>query len=380
MKKIRTGVVGVGFIGVVHIECLRRLGNVDVVAIADPVDGPGKAERLGVSKGYLDFKEMINNEALDVIHICTPNFTHSEIALYAMDRNVNIVCEKPMCVTLEEANLMITKAKEKGLMNGVNYHNRWYPMTAQLKEMINRDELGKVHVVFGEFCQDWLLYDTDYNWRVESAESGTTRAVSDIGSHWMDLVENVTGLKIVEVFADFKILHTTRKKPVTKVVETFTSSASAGNYEEIPVDTEDHANVLFHFSNGATGSAVFSQIIPGRKAKLAVSISGMKQSAFWCSDTCNDLWLGHRGDYNQVFEKDPGLLAENVRINAGYPGGHAEGFPDAIKNNFRAMYTELNRPSEQPAYANFENGRRELLLCNKILESAKTNKWVKIVE
>ncbi|HEX7556451.1 MAG TPA: Gfo/Idh/MocA family oxidoreductase [Leptolinea sp.] len=377
MKKIRAGVIGVGFIGVAHIEALRRLGNIDVVAIADPVDGAAKADRLGIPKGYADYKEMLEKESLDFVHICTPNYTHCEIALYAMDRNVNVVCEKPMCVSVHEADLMIAKAKEKGLVNGVNYHNRWYPMTAQLKEMVKAGDLGTIHAIYGEFSQDWLLYDTDYNWRIESAESGRTRAVSDIGTHWMDLVENVTGLAITEVFADFKILHKTRKKPVSKV-ETFVTSNSKVEYKEVPVDTEDHANVLMHFSNGAIGSAVFSQIIPGRKAKLAINIAGIKESVSWCCDTCNELWLGRRGENSQIFEKDPSLLSENVRVNSGYPGGHGEGFPDAIKNNFRAMYADMGKPGKKPDYATFETGRHELVLCDKILESAKKGIWVPV--
>jgi predicted dehydrogenase len=377
MKKIRAGVIGVGFIGVAHIEAIRRLGNIDLVAIADPVDAAVKAERLGVSKGYSDYKEMLENESLDFVHICTPNYTHCEIALFAMDKNVNVICEKPMCISVQEADWMVAKAKEKGLINGLNYHNRFYPMTAQLKEMVQAGDLGPIHAIYGEFSQDWLLYETDYNWRVESTESGKTRAVSDIGSHWMDLVEYVTGLTITEVFADFKILHTTRKKPVSKV-ETFISSKTNVEYKEIPIDTEDHANVLMHFSNGAIGSAVFSQIIPGRKAKLAINIAGMKESATWCCDTCNEIWLGRRGEYSQIFEKDPGLLAESVRINSGYPGGHGEGFPDAIKNNFRAMYAEMGKPSNKPAYANFETGRHEMVLCEKILESTEKGTWVSI--
>ncbi len=378
MKKFRTGIVGVGFIGAAHIEALRRLGNIEVVAIADPVNAPHKAERLGVPKAYDNYQEMIEKESLDVVHVCTPNFTHSEITVFAMDNGVNVVCEKPMCVTIQEADLMVAKAKETGLMNGLNFHNRWYPMTSELTEMIKDGDLGPIHVIFGEFTQDWLLYDTDYNWRIESSESGTTRAVSDIGSHWMDLVQHVTGLEIKEVFADFKTLHATRRKPKSEVLETFITSSDDDNFEEIPIDTEDHASVLFHFSNGAVGSAIFSQIITGRKCKLAMSISGMKQTAYWCSDTCNELWLGRRGDYNQVFEKDASLMHKKTMVNAGYPGGHAEGFPDAIKNNFRAMYANIGKPNNAPDYATFFDGRNELILCEKILESARTHKWVKV--
>lgn len=377
MKKYQAGIVGVGFIGVAHIEALRRLGNVDVVAIADPVNAEQKANALGVPKAYSDYTEMVETEELDVLHICTPNFTHCEIAVFAMDRGVNIVCEKPMCCTVEEADRMIAKAKEKGLVSAVNFHNRWYPMTAQLKQMVKNGEFGDIHAVYGEFAQDWLLLDTDYNWRVEASESGRTRAVSDIGSHWIDLMENITGLRITEVCADFKILHETRKKPKS-VVETFIESNTSVEYEPVKVTTEDHANVMFRLSNGAVGSAVFSQIVPGRKAQLEINIAGLKQSATWCSDTCNEVWLGRRGQYNCVFEKDAGMLDESVRVNAAYPGGHGEGFPDAFKNGFRAVYADITNHDTNPPYATFETGRHELVLCEKILESANTRKWVAI--
>jgi len=376
MKKIRTGVIGIGFIGVAHIEALRRLGNVEIVAVASLIDVQKTAERLGIAKSYIDYKEMIESENLDFVHICTPNDTHCEIALYAMDKNVNIVCEKPMCCTVNEADMMIAKAKEKGLVNGMNYHNRWYPMTAQLKEMVKNGEFGNINAVYGEFVQDWLLYDTDYNWRVESSVSGSTRAVADIGTHWLDLIENITGLSVTEVCADFMILHKTRKKPLANAAESF--GANSGAYKEIPVDTEDHANLMFRLSNGALGSAVFSQIIAGRKAKLEINIAGNKQSATWCCDTCNEVWLGRRGEFSCIFEKDPSLLDASIRENSGYPGGHGEGFPDAIKNNFRAIYSEIGNKSEHPAYADFQTGKHELELCDKILESSKKRAWVEI--
>ncbi|WP_072524587.1 Gfo/Idh/MocA family protein [Clostridium sp. Marseille-P3244] len=378
MKKYRAGIVGVGFIGAAHIEALRRLPNVEVVALADSAGASEKANSLGVPRGYSNYKDMIEKESLDVVHICTPNFTHCEIALYAMDHNINVICEKPMCCTLEEADRMIAKAKEKGLMNGVNYHNRWYPMTAQLKEMVQNGEFGKIHAVYGEFAQDWLLYDTDYNWRVESSESGSTRAVSDIGTHWLDLIENITGAKVTDVCADFLILHETRKKP-KKAADTFGGNGQLSEeYENISVTTEDHANLMFRLDNNILGCAVFSQIIPGRKAELKINIAGIKQSATWCCDTCNEIWLGQRGDYNCTFEKDPGMLSESVQINAGYPGGHGEGFPDAFKNSFRAMYAGIGNPSDNPPYADFKTGRHEILLCDKILESARKKAWVKL--
>jgi len=378
MSKIyKVGVVGTGFIGTANIEAIRRIGNAEVVAVADSMTGKDRAATFGIPAAYDDYKEMIAKENLDVIHICTPNHLHCEVALYAMDHGCNVVCEKPMTTTLEEAQKMAEKAKETGLMNGVDYHNRFYPMAREMRKMIEDGELGTIHAFVGQYLQDWLLMETDFNWRILSSQSGKTRAVSDIGSHWMDLAESATGLKIVEVFADFKILHDKRKKAKVAVDTFQTAELKEGDYELIEVDTEDHANILMHFDNGAVGSLVVSQVMAGRKAMLSMNIGGDKKSVTWTTDSCNDLWVGSRVERNQIFEKDPGMMHPDAASAAGFPGGHAEGFPDAMKMNFKAMYDSIaNR--DKIEYATFADGLHQMELCEAVYKSAHSQKWEKV--
>jgi predicted dehydrogenase len=377
MKKYRAGVIGVGFIGVAHIEQLRRMGCVDVVAIADSEDAQEKADGLFVPVGYADYRDMIANENLDVVHICTPNYLHYDMAMAAFDSGCNVVCEKPMCKDMDEAEKMVKKAKIKGLLNGINYQYRQFPMVVELRQMVETGELGRIHSVNGEFLQDWLLLDTDFNWRVVSGESGKTRVVSDIGTHWMDLVENVTGLRITEVFADFIRIHDVRKK-ATGPVRTFKNAREGANHEKVDVDTEDHANILFRFNNGAVGSLVASQVAAGRKARLYVNIAGAGASAAWDSDHCNELWIGKRTGRNQIFDKDPALMTGQGAGACWFPGGHPEGFPDALRNNLEAMYKTLDGKSAPVGFATFENGLRELKLCDAIWKSAQKGEWVAV--
>ena len=376
MKIYKAGVIGTGFIGQVHIETLRRLNNVEVVALADTFQAKETAEKLNVPHYYSDYKTMIDEADLDTVHICTPNNTHFEIAMYAMDHGVHVICEKPMCTTIEEAELLVKKAEETGLINGINFHNRFYPMNNHLKNIIKDGELGDIFSITGNYTQDWLLYDTDYSWRLNSKESGSTRAVSDIGSHWMDLAEYVTGAKIVAVNADFSTIHPTRKKPHGTVLAF--SKEKFDDYEEVEIDTEDNANLLFKFSNGAKGSAFFSQVIAGKSVDINLQIGGYKKSAEWHSMTCNSLTIGNRDSFNEVIEKGIATVHENTKPLIAYPFGHAEGFPDAFKQSFKSIYAHIENPDGSYEHATFKDGLHEMILCQKIFESNQKQGWVGI--
>jgi predicted dehydrogenase len=379
MKKIRTGIVGVGFIGAVHIEQLRRLGNVEVAAITEIKDAQGKAEALSVPKGYTNYREMIDRENLDCIHICTANHSHYEIADYAMEKGVCVVCEKPLTLTSAEAEKLVKKAAEKGLVNAVNYNCRYYPMVYQMREMVRSGEVGDVYTIHGAYLQDWLYFDTDYSWRLEPELSGSTRAFSDIGTHWLDLVEFVTGLNVTEVLADFAIFHKTRKKPL-KPVETYSGMAlRPEDFKSVPIATEDYATVLFHFENGARGCCNISQVFAGRKNQMLVAIGGSKCALHWDSENSNSLWVGRRETLNGEYVKDPSVLKPATGGVISYPGGHVEGFPDTFKQNFIKIYKAVAEGRQvEGEYATFEDGLKEMIFCEKVVESAKERRWVKL--
>ena len=379
MKKLRVGVIGTGFIGAVHVETLHRLGITEVVAISDVADAQKKADSLFVPKGYTDYREMIEKENLDAVHICTPNYLHFEQAMYAMERGVSVLCEKPLTTSLEHAVKLRDFAKVKGIPNAINFMFRFNPLVMQIKEMIKSGEAGKVYSVHGSYLQDWLYLDTDYNWRLETDVSGHSRAFADIGSHWIDMVENATGLRAVEVMADFATFHKNRRKP-TKPIETYSGMAlKPEDYTEVPISTEDYAAVLFHFDNGAHGSCVISQMYAGRKNQTTLSIGASKCAFHWDSETSNELWIGKRGEFNQSVVKDPSILSAETRKITSYPGGHSEGFADTFKQNFLKFYTDVaNHTITNPEYPTFEDGRREILLCEKIIQSAKDKRWIEV--
>lgn len=371
MKKFKTAVIGSGFIGVAHIEALRRLGNVEVVALCDMFNAEKKAKENNIDLAYSDYKKLIDENELDFIHVCTPNNTHFEIAKYALERNVNVVLEKPMTFTIEEAEELVALVKEKKLINAVNFHNRLYPANIFTKNFIKNNNIGDVFSINGNYIQDWLLYDTDYSWRLNTKESGSTRAVADIGSHWMDLVEYLTGQKIVEVFAEFKTVYPQRKKAVGEI-KTFTTNNSS-DYELKDIDTEDIAMVMYRFDNGAIGSVTISQMGAGNKNNLEVFISGTKASVKWGLSDLENVHVGFRDKPNLTITKDYLLMPEAIS-SIDYPAGHTEGFADAIKQVFKQVY-------QQPSikyYADFEDGLRQMILCERIHESAKSSKWVRV--
>lgn len=379
MKKMRTGVIGVGFIGAAHIEALRRLGYVEVVALAAARDAEKKAEALFVPKGYADYREMIDREALDAVHICTPNSMHYEMAMYAMEKGVSVLCEKPLTVTAEEARKLRDYAREHNIVTCVNFNLRLNPQVVQMKEMVRAGDVGAIRSVHGSYLQDWLFYDTDYSWRLDPKLSGQSCAFADIGSHWIDMVETIIGQKAVEVFADFETIHKTRKKPL-KPIDTYSGMAlRPEDYQEIPVSVEDYCTVLFHFDGGAKGVCTISQAYAGRKNQTIISVSGSKASLHWDSELGNELWMGRRETYNQQIVKDPSILYEETRKVISYPGGHTEGFPDTHKQNFVKFYQAVEaKDSSVRDFATFEAGYREMILCERICESAKTRQWVKI--
>lgn len=379
MKKLRVGVIGIGFIGAAHVEALRRLGYVDVVAVANHNNGAQKAKELFVEQGYDDYREMIDKESLDAVHICTPNNTHYEMAMYAMEHGVNVMLEKPFTMTIEEAEKLCSYAKEHQIVTGVNHSLRMNPQVQQMKAMVQSGEVGDIYAVTGCYLQDWLYLDSDWSWRLEPELSGKTRAFSDIGTHWIDMVENITGQRAVEVLAEFEIVHKNRKKP-KKQVATFSGMAlRPEDYEDVPIKTEDWCSILFRLENGAIGSVNVSQVTAGRKNQQVISISGSKCALHWDSEDSQELWIGRRETFNQKAPKDPSILSKAAQSVIGYPGGHVEGFPDTFKMQFEKYYQSvLNKDTSKKDFANFEDGLREMILNERVYESAQKRAWVKI--
>jgi predicted dehydrogenase len=382
MGNINVGVIGTGFIGPAHIEALRRLVNVNVVALADVDEQTAKAKAaaLGIERYYGDYREMLVNGDIEAVHICTPNNLHYAMSKEAIEAGKHVVCEKPLAISAGQGEELVNLAVKKRVVNAVHFNIRYYPLMRQVKMMVEKGEFGEIFAIHGSYLQDWLFYPTDYNWRLEPSLSGKSRAIADVGSHWIDLIEYVSGLKIVEVFADFATFHKTRKKPL-KPVETYAGKIlKPEDYKDVKINTEDYATVLLRFNNDARGVLTVSQVAAGRKNRLYFELDGSKKAAAWESEKPNHLWIGRRDGNNEELMRDPSLVYPEVRDIISFPGGHNEGFPDTSKQMFREIYAYIAAGDFKatPKFPTFRDGLRELVLCEKILESNKTQKWIKV--
>jgi predicted dehydrogenase len=381
MKTVKVGVIGVGFIGPAHIEALRRLPGIEVAAIAHSSDAKAKAkaEELGVQKAFGDYRRLLELEEIQAVHVCTPNHLHFPQTRDALQAGKHVVCEKPLAATVGEAEQLVELAQKTGLRSAVHFNVRYYPLLEHIRAMIGSGELGEIYSVQGSYLQDWLFYDTDYNWRLEPEFSGDSRAVADIGSHWMDLIEHLTGRRIAEVCADFATVHELRKKPL-KPLETFAGKLlKPEDYKQIPIETEDYATVMLRFSGGAHGVFTVSQVSAGRKNRIYFEIDGSKRAVAWESELPNQMWVGRRDGPNELLLRDPSLVHAESRALIGFPGGHNEGFPDTSKQLFRQFYAAVRTPGGvSPQYPTFRDGLRELVLCDTILQSSRKRSWVSV--
>jgi len=382
VKKFKVGVIGVGFIGPAHMEGLRRQGF-EVVAVSEVTQelADEAAERLLVPKAYGNWEDLINDPEIDVVHIASPNFLHYEHAKAALEAGKHVVCEKPLAMTAEESAELVKLAEEKKLVNAVNFNIRFYPLVHDAKARIAAGELGdRIYIIQGSYLQDWLLLDTDWNWRLEPELGGELRAVADIGSHWMDLVTFITGTRIQSVFADFETFLPIRRKPKKKI-DTYGGKMEVDiEYDEKEIKTEDYAAILFRFENGARGVMTVSQVSSGRKNRLFFEINGSDSSLVWDSEVPNQMMIGHRPEPNQLLIKDPSLMMDAARWTASYPGGHTEGFPDTFKQLQTAVYRYLAAGNfdAEPDFPTFRDGHNTILVDEAILKSARENRWVDV--
>lgn len=374
-------VIGTGFIGPVHVEALRRLGIKTVGLMgSSPERARPRAEEMGIERVYADIDELVADGSVDVVHITSPNKYHYPHAKAALEAGKHVICEKPLTMNSKESAELLELARAKKLVNAVNFNIRFYPLNHLARRMVASGELGKVYIVRGHYVQDWLLFDTDWNWRLESGLGGSLRSVGDVGSHWLDLTGFITGLKIERVLADFATFLPVRRQP-TKPIDTFAGKAlKPSDYKEREIDTEDYATILLHYEGGARGVVTASQVCAGRKNLLQYEISGAEKAVAWNGERPNELWIGNRNEPNQLLIKDPSLLPPEASQFADYPGGHAEGFPDTFKQLYKAVYRyiEAGDFDAPPDFPTFADGHEEMLLAEAIEKSAKAGKWVEV--
>jgi predicted dehydrogenase len=380
MKRIRTAIIGTGFMGRVHLEAVRRLGFVEVAAIASRrIDAArSMAETFHVERVESHYDRILADPDIQAIHICTPNSLHAPIAKAALAAGKHVLCEKPLAMSTKEAQEIEALASAKNLRNCTCHNLRYYPMVQQMRSMREAGDLGEILVVQGTYSQDWLLHDTDWNWRIESDKNGPSRVMADIGSHWCDMAEHVTGQRIQSLCADLQTFHKTRKRPKVSV-ETFAGKTlSPEDYELVPIDTEDFGSVIFRMGERARGAFTASQVSAGRKNRLNIEIYGTKSSVVWDQERPDELWIGNRNTNNQMLVKDPSLMKPQAQSFAELPGGHVEGYNDTFKQVFRRFYKSIESPDSVPEYPQFADGHRQLKILEAEMASHKTRAWVEV--
>ena len=383
LHKIHTAVVGAGFIGPVHVEALRRLGvTITGILGVDDKESTSAQQRLGLPKAYKNIDEVLADDNVQAVHLAVPNVLHYDLAKKAVLAGKHVLCEKPLAMNSKESAELVELAQV-----AKRWPRRSATTFASIRSTSKRDmrvkngDVGQIFAVNGSYTQDWLFYDTDYNWRVLADQGGELRAVGDVGTHWMDLIHSITGLEVEAVFADLKTVHPIRKRPKGEV-QTYTGKLGEPmQTEPVQITTEDYAAVLFRFKGGARGSLNISQVTAGRKNCLRYEIAGSKCALAWNSEAPNEIWIGRRDKANEMLIRDPSLARRHgPRIFRTFPGGHNEGFPDAFKDCFRSFYEYIAAGdfSAPPLYPTFADGHREILLCEAILKSHREERWVKL--
>jgi predicted dehydrogenase len=374
----RAGVIGAGFIGPVHVENLLRLG-VPVTAVCGTTrEARAVAARFGIPHaiGEVDYRRLIALPEVDVVHITSPNRHHCEQALAVLAAGKHCVCEKPLAMTTRETARIVAAARKAGTVFAVNYNLRFYPAVLRLRELVARGDLGDVIHVNGSYFQDWLLYDTDYNWRLLAEEGGSLRAVADIGTHWIDAASFVIGRPVQHVMADLVTHHAQRRRPIGEV-QTF-SKAKPARYATYDVKTEDAASLLLRFEGGARGNLAVSQVAAGRKNCLRLEVYGSTRSAAWNSEDPDKLHFGNRDTANETAFRATPPFGPDVARFTDYPGGHVEGFPDTFKMHFREVYDAIATGRRSGLFASAEDGHREVAVCEAVLRSHRTQRWVPV--
>lgn len=380
MKKIKVGIIGMGYIGESHIEAVRRIGFCELYAVADTNAelARAKAEYYGIEKCYSSVEELLADPEIDAVHNCTPNFLHLDINKEIIKSGKHLLSEKPLCMNYEQAKELVELKKDyPDSVAGVNFNYRLNPMVQETKNRISDGKIGDVRVITGSYQQDWLLYDTDYSWRLEPEVSGISCAIADIGSHWMDAVQHVTGHRITEVMADLKTVIPVRKKP-KKQTETFTSNVPT-EFDEVEVKNEDYGAVLFHTDKGATGVYHVSEVAAGHGCYFNFEINGSKASLKWNQEENDRLWMGFRDDDNRYIIRDPNNITYGAKPYTALAMGHPEGWNDAFKGNIYAFYKYIAEDMKgEPVFSTLEQAAYIVKLTEAVVESSNKKTWVKI--
>jgi predicted dehydrogenase len=386
LPRLGAAVVGGGFAASSHLDALARLPGVEVAGVLgrSPERSQQLATQFGVTRAYRDSEEMLADPAVDVVHVCTPNRHHAPVVELALAASKHVVCEKPLGLDIAESQRLAGLASRAGTVSAVCFNYRHFPVVQAVRSALRSGAEGAVHLVHGGYLQDWLIEDTDWNWRLLRSEAGSSRAVGDIGSHWLDLVQHVTGDPIVSVCAKLSRLHDERRVPLSGEVPSFdqgragTGAAAA----TMAVDTEDMAVVLLRFASHALGSCVVSQVSAGRKNRLHVEFAAAAASFAWDQEEPNVAWVGRRHGGTGSILRDQAELDPAVAPLAHFPAGHQEGWPDAMRNLMLDVYAAVAAHREgrvhETTFATFDEAVVVARVVEAIARSDREATWVDV--
>ncbi|MFC1415694.1 Gfo/Idh/MocA family protein [Streptacidiphilus cavernicola] len=379
---LRVAIAGAGMVARVHLDAARRAGSRVVgIAASTPERGKLAAAELGVPHAFASAEELVTSDEVDIVHICTPNDRHRPLAELALRSGKHVVCEKPLATSAADADALTALAAGSGLLAAVPFVYRYHPMAAEARTRVRSGALGPVHLLHGHYLQDWLADSADSNWRVDPVAGGPSRAFADIGSHWCDLAEWITGHRITELVAATATVHGERS---AARAGTF-AAPGAGPAATEPVGTEDAAHLLFRTDRGATGSLLVSQVSPGRKNRLWLEVDAAEASVTFDQENPETLLLGRRTGI-EALARDAALLSPEAARLSTLPPGHGLGYYDCFAAFVRDVHTAAAGPvsgpgpgaAEPPAFPTFADAARTAALTDAVLASARTRSWTEV--
>lgn len=360
MAQLNAGIVGTGFIAAVHATAIRDSGHqVFGVAGSTVESGTAFTTKHNATQVFATWQELVASPDVHVVHICTPNALHAEIAIAAAKAGKQIVCEKPISVTFSEAKEIEEVVRENEIGFAVPFAYRFYPVVREMRARLLNGEGGPVHLIHGNYLQDWLTDPAAKNWRIDSNDGGDSRAFADIGTHWCDLMEFVTGDRISRVIAN-------------------TSKAYADRHG-VKVQTEDIATVLFETAKGATGTLTVSQVSLGRKNQLLLEVDGSKASYTFNQEQPDSLFVGGRSSSQIITRGVETLTSADGRRLSHLPSGHPQGYQDAF-NDFVSDAYQNFQGKNIDGVPGLSDGLRAAALIDAVLTSASTKAWVEVAE
>lgn len=377
---IDVAIIGTGYIGKVHLEALLQTPGVRVAALADSnlEMAQSLAKRYGIERVTARYEDFLQDDSIQAVHNCTPNHLHYDINLALLRAGKEVLSEKPLAINAAQAKVLWETAQQYDRLTGIDFCYRYYPAVQEAAARVRAGEIGKVHSIFGAFFQDWLLYDTDYNWRLEKRFTGESNTAADIGSHWMDLAQFVANARIVEVMADLHTVHPVRKRSKEEAL-TFAKQGGIQEYDEVPIEVDDCGAVLVHFENDIFGTFMINQLAAGRKVTIDLQVFGTQSSLAWNHENPALLWSGYRDKANEISIESPLLQHPETTRYARLPSGHPMGYHDAVYNLFGEFYDALvaGKPAT-PNLPDFKDGYYEMAIVDAIVTSHRQKRWTKV--